>query len=50
MFGAQKRDDMVCLHHAHQAVGAVHHRERMQIVLVEELRDFILVGFSMDKR
>ena len=37
---------MVGLHHAHQPVSAIYHRQRMQIVLVEAFRDFILVRFG----
>ena len=44
---AQKRDHMICLHDAHQPVRAIHHRQRMQIVLVEKFCDFILMGLGL---
>ena len=47
LFGPQKCDDIVRLHHAHEPVCAVHNREGMQVVFVEQFRDFILVGFRM---
>ena len=37
---------MICLHYTHQPVRTIHHRQRMQIVLVKKFRDFILVGLG----
>src|ERR1700689_540883 len=45
LFGSQECDYMVRLPPSPQPVGAIHPRQRMQIVLVEEFRDFILVRF-----
>ena len=47
MLCSQKCDYMVCLHHTHQPVRAIHNWQCMQIVLVEKLGHFILVGLGL---
>ena len=42
----QKADHVIRLHHAYQPVGAIHHRQRVQVVFVEKFCNFILVGFG----
>ncbi len=40
---------MICLHYTHQPVCAIHYRQGMQIVLVEQFCDFILVGLGLTR-